>query len=55
LDVPVEIDWIIKNRGRTKYRGVMHLVRFSPVDGWKVDSLRFLTENHFPKQKKHLY
>jgi hypothetical protein len=55
LDVPVEINWVFKNRGGTKYRGVMHLVRFSPVDGWKVDSLRFLTENHFPKQKKHLY
>lgn len=48
LDIPIEIDWVVKNRGGIKYRGVMHLIRFSPVDGWKVDSLRFLAENHLP-------
>ncbi|NRD80442.1 hypothetical protein HPT25_24270 [Bacillus sp. BRMEA1] len=45
VDVPIEIDLIIKKRGGVKYRGVMHLVRFSPADAWKVDSLHFLKDN----------
>lgn len=45
LDVPVVIDWSIKNRGSQTFRGEIHLVRFSPVDAWKVDSKDFLKEN----------
>lgn len=45
LDVPVVIDWYIKNRGAQTFRGNIHLIRFSPIDGWKVDSKDFLKEN----------
>jgi hypothetical protein len=48
LDIPVEIDWSIKNKGRQVYRGDVHLIRFSPVDAWKVDSEHFLNENQLP-------
>lgn len=46
LDVPLEIDFFIKNRGRQTFNGELHLVRFSPIDGWKIDSLHFLEENN---------
>lgn len=45
LEVPVEADWFIKNRGRQHFRGSIHLVRFSQADPWKVDNKRFLKEN----------
>jgi len=35
----------IKNRGRQHYRGEIHLIRFSTMDAWKVDSELFLEEN----------
>jgi len=46
LDIPIELDWVIRNKGRQVYRGEIHLIRFSPVDAWKVDSAHFLKENH---------
>lgn len=46
LDVPIEVDWFLKNRGRQTFRGDIHLVRFSPIDAWKVDSKDFLKENN---------
>jgi hypothetical protein len=45
LEIPIEVDWYIKNRGRQLYRGDIHLLRFSPLDAWKVDSQLFLKEN----------
>jgi hypothetical protein len=45
LDVPIEIDWYIKNRGGQSYKGEIHLIRFSTMDPWKVDSRQFLKEN----------
>jgi hypothetical protein len=45
LDVPIQIDWFIKNSGRQRYNGDIHLVRFSPMDAWKVDSIDFIEEN----------
>lgn len=47
LDIPIEIDWHISNKGRQVFKGEIHLVRFSPLDAWKVDSKTFLKENHF--------
>lgn len=47
LDIPIEIDWYIKDKGRQVYRGDVHLVRFSPLEPWRVDSQDFLTENKF--------
>ncbi|WP_160721129.1 hypothetical protein [Bacillus sp. USDA818B3_A] len=47
LDVPAEIDWYIKGKGGQTFREEIHLIRFSPVDPWKVDSSSFLKENHF--------
>jgi hypothetical protein len=46
LDIPIEIDWYIKNIGRQTFNGDIHLVRFSQIDAWKVDSWDFLKENH---------
>lgn len=48
LDVPAVVDWFIEDRGRQTFRGEIHLVRFSQVDGWKVDSVNFLKESHLP-------
>ncbi len=48
LNVPIEIEWYIKNKGRQTFRGEIHLVRFSLIDGWKVDSQQFLEENNLP-------
>ncbi|MFF2450630.1 hypothetical protein ACFVSW_26660 [Neobacillus sp. NPDC058068] len=48
LDVPVEVDLYIENRGGQKFKGNIHLVRFSPIDPWKVDSEDFLKENNLP-------
>lgn len=45
LDVPVDVEWYNK-AGRHIFRGELHLIRFSPQDTWKVDSLHFLEENH---------
>lgn len=45
LDVPIEIDWYIKDSGRQLFRGDIHLIRFSTMDGWKVDSKLFLKDN----------
>jgi hypothetical protein len=47
ISVPIEIDWYIENIGRKYYRGEVHLIRFSPIASWKVDSLHFLEGNHF--------
>jgi K+-transporting ATPase A subunit len=46
MDVPVEIDWFIMNRGRQHYSGEIHLMRFSTMEAWKIDSDSFLKENH---------
>ena len=45
MEVPIEIDWFIKNRGGQSYRGKIQLVRFSTMDAWKIDSDLFLKEN----------
>ncbi|OHX48351.1 hypothetical protein [Cytobacillus oceanisediminis] len=45
LEVPVEVDWFIKNRGRMHFRGSIYLVRYSQTDAWKVDNKRFFKEN----------
>jgi hypothetical protein len=55
LDVPIEIDWYLKNRGRQTFNDNIHLVRFSPQEGWRIDSTQFLKANHFKIEKqKHL-
>lgn len=45
LDLPIEIDWYIANKGRQTFHGVIHLIRFSTMDGWKVDSMKFVQDN----------
>jgi hypothetical protein len=47
ISVPIEIDWYIEDKGRQYFRGEVHLIRFSPIGSWKVDSLHFLEGNHF--------
>nr|WP_263326091.1 hypothetical protein [Neobacillus sp. Marseille-Q6967] len=46
IDIPIEVDWFIKNRGAQRFKGEIHLVRFSTMEGWKVDSTSFLKENN---------
>lgn len=46
LDIPIEIDWYIKNRGRQTFNGQIHMVRFSPIEGWKIDSKQFIKDNY---------
>lgn len=45
LEIPVEIDMIVKNSGKRSFKGKVYLVRFSPLGAWKVDSHKFLEEN----------
>jgi hypothetical protein len=45
LDIPIEMDWYIKDKGGKVFKGEIHLVRFSPMDAWKIDSNQFLKEN----------
>jgi uncharacterized protein len=49
LSIPIELDWHLEGLGRKIYRGEIHLVRFSPIGSWKVDSVHFLNENDFIK------
>jgi hypothetical protein len=49
ISVPIEIDWYIENEGRKVYRGEVHLIRFSPIGSWKIDSLHFIEGNSFLK------
>ncbi|WP_042457496.1 hypothetical protein [Neobacillus dielmonensis] len=46
LEVPIEVDWFVKNMGAVSYKGTIHMVRFSPVGSWKIDSIAFLKENN---------
>lgn len=52
LEVPVELDFLIKNVGKRSFKGKIYLVRFSHADGWKIDSIQFLSENNFIPQLK---
>lgn len=49
ISVPIEIDWYIENEGRKVFRGEVHLIRYSPIGSWKVDSLHFIEGNEFLK------
>lgn len=44
LEVPVEFEWIDKHSKRHIFNGNIHLIRFSPVGGWKIDSKRFVKD-----------
>ncbi|WP_174733017.1 hypothetical protein [Mesobacillus harenae] len=46
ITVPIETEWYLKNHGRIKHQGAVHLVRFSPNGAWKIDSNQFLSENN---------
>ncbi|WP_210365104.1 hypothetical protein [Bacillus sp. REN3] len=45
LTVPVELNWQIKRTGSSSYSGLVRLVRFTPYEQWKVDSVRLFEEN----------
>lgn len=47
LEVPVEIDFLIKTVGKRSFKGKINLVRFSHADGWRIDSIQFLTQIDF--------
>ncbi|MBS4190883.1 hypothetical protein KHA94_11885 [Bacillus sp. FJAT-49705] len=52
LEIPVEIELIMKNSGKKYFKGKIYLVRFSHADAWKIDSVRFLQDNHFITEKE---
>lgn len=45
LEVPIEVNWEIQNRGSQRFSGAIRLLRFSPFDRWKVDANDFLKKN----------
>ncbi|WP_053363837.1 hypothetical protein [Bacillus sp. FJAT-27251] len=47
VSVPVEIKWARRGRGPRHFRGNIELVRFSPEQSWKIDSVPFFKENEF--------
>lgn len=51
LDIPVEVEWYIKNKGKKIYRGSIRVVRMSPMGPWKVDAVTFMEKNKFSKKK----
>ncbi|MBS4178373.1 hypothetical protein [Lederbergia citrea] len=51
LEVPIEIEWINKHSKRKIFNGNIYLARFSPADGWKVDSKRFLKDSGIFKEE----
>lgn len=46
LDIPIEIDWYLKNAGRQSFAGKIHLIRFSQYEGWKIDTLSLFKANY---------
>ncbi|MDP4083584.1 MAG: hypothetical protein Q8934_03105 [Bacillota bacterium] len=46
LEIPIEVDWYLKNVGRQIFKGEIHLIRFSQFESWRVDSVQFLKDNH---------
>ncbi|MCJ8006520.1 hypothetical protein ACFFF5_02645 [Lederbergia wuyishanensis] len=51
LDIPIEVEWIDDHSKRHIFNGKIHLMRFSPTDGWKVDSKRFVKEIFIGKEQ----
>ncbi|WP_077213652.1 hypothetical protein [Bacillus dakarensis] len=49
LIIPIEVDWYVKKYGRKTFRGSIQLARFSSLDGWKVDTKKFMDENGFER------
>lgn len=45
VNLPIQVDWYIKSKGKKSYRGSIRLVRFSPLDPWQVDAKNFLLKN----------
>lgn len=48
LTVPLEIEWFMKDLGKRKVEGEIHLYRFTPSEGWKIDAQQF-KEDYFEK------
>ncbi|CAG9609883.1 hypothetical protein NEOCIP111885_03626 [Pseudoneobacillus rhizosphaerae] len=49
ISVPIEIDWLIENEGGKAFRGEVHLIRFSSIGSWKIDSIHFIDGNKYLK------
>jgi hypothetical protein len=52
LNIPVSLTMQLRGIGPRRYDGTLKLVRFTPYEGWKVDSVSFLEENHISPQNK---
>lgn len=52
LNVPVSLSMQVRGVGHRRFDGMLKLVRFSPYEGWRVDSYSFLKENNIPFQMK---
>lgn len=42
LSIPIEMDWLLRDQGRKRIDGEIHLIRLSPYGGWKIDAHSFL-------------
>ncbi|WP_412729398.1 hypothetical protein [Cytobacillus praedii] len=45
LEIPIEVDMVIKDSGGRSFKGKINLVRFSPYSAWKIDSIQFLEDS----------
>jgi hypothetical protein len=52
IEIPVNIEYIIKNSGKKYFNGSIFLVRFSHADAWKIDSARFLEDINLKANEK---
>lgn len=50
VEIPVEIEFVTSGSGRRVYRGNVHLIRFSYIDAWKIDSIRFLKDTQLSQK-----
>ncbi|MBS4199340.1 hypothetical protein KHA93_06710 [Bacillus sp. FJAT-49732] len=52
LNVPVDIEWIDEHSKRHIYKGSIYLIRFSPSNGWKVDSKQLVKDIFMEKEER---
>ncbi len=44
LQVPIELDLVQQNKGQLQFKGTLRLLRFSPIERWKIDSADFFRQ-----------
>ncbi|MGG5253938.1 hypothetical protein ACQYAD_10610 [Neobacillus sp. SM06] len=44
LEIPIELDLVQQKKGRQQFKGTLRLLRFSPIERWKIDSSDFFRQ-----------